>query len=378
MNPLNGDSSDPAIPGVQGVQTGDDGTGVLGIGQGNGVLGQSMGNNGFAGVRGESDGGPGVSGESAGSVGVDAKTQSGPAAVRAISAGNGPGVFGTGLRVGVLGTSTGSEGFSGVRGESNGGPGVSGESVGSVGVDAKTQTGPAALRAVSAGNGPGVFGTGLRLGVLGTSTGSEGFSGVHGESNGGPGVSGESVGSVGVDAKTQSGPAALRAVHAGGGVAGLFGGDVRVTRNLIVEGDIQLPNADCAEDFDIVGPVQVDPGTVMVLGAEGALVASFRAYDRRVAGVISGAGHFRPGLVLDKRLAPSGNRQPVALMGKVFCKVDAAFGAVEIGDLLTSSPTPGHAMKTDDPAQAFGAVIGKALRPLPAGQALIPILVALQ
>ena len=314
MNPLNGDSSDPAIPGVQGVQTGDDGTGVLGIGQGNGVVGQSKGNNGFAGVRGESDGGPGVSGES----------------------------------------------------------------VGSVGVDAKTQTGPAALRAVSAGNGPGVFGTGLRLGVLGTSTGSEGFAGVQGESNGGPGVSGESVGSVGVDAKTQTGPAALRAVHAQGGVAGLFGGDVRVTRNLIVEGDIQLPNADCAEDFDIVGRVQVDPGTVMVLGAEGALVASFRAYDRRVAGVISGAGHFRPGLVLDKRLAPGGNRQPVALMGKVFCKVDAAFGAVEIGDLLTSSPTPGHAMKTDDPAQAFGAVIGKALRPLPAGQALIPILVALQ
>jgi hypothetical protein len=62
------------------------------------------------------------------------------------------------------------------------------------------------------------LGTGLRVGVFGASTGTEGFSGVHGESDGGPGVSGTSNGSVGVDAKTQHGPAALRAVHAGGGL----------------------------------------------------------------------------------------------------------------------------------------------------------------
>ena len=65
-------------------------------------------------------------------------------------------------------------------------------------------------------------------------------------------------------------------------------------------------------------------------------------------------------------------------MGKVFCKVDAQFGAIEVGDLLTTSPTPGHAMKTNDPFKAFGAVIGKALRPLKEGQGLIPILIALQ
>jgi hypothetical protein len=72
------------------------------------------------------------------------------------------------------------------------------------------------------------------------------------------------------------------------------------------------------------------------------------------------------------------NRLPIALMGKVFCKVDASLGAVEIGDLLTTSPTPGHAMKATDPLKAFGAVIGKALRPLADGQGLIPVLVALQ
>jgi hypothetical protein len=50
----------------------------------------------------------------------------------------------------------------------------------------------------------------------------------------------------------------------------------------------------------------------------------------------------------------------------------------KVGDLLTTAPTPGHAMKADDPLKAFGAVIGKALRPLPDGQGLIPVLIALQ
>ena len=65
-------------------------------------------------------------------------------------------------------------------------------------------------------------------------------------------------------------------------------------------------------------------------------------------------------------------------MGKVYCKVDAQHSPIEVGDLLTTSATPGYAMKADDPFKAFGAVIGKALRPLEAGQGLIPILIALQ
>ena len=283
-----------------------------------------------------------------------------------------PAVLGIGQGNGVLGQSKGTHGFSGVRGESDGGPGVSGASGGSVGVDAKTQTGPAALRAISAGNGPGVLGTGLRVGVFGASTGTEGFSGVHGESDGGPGVSGTSNGSVGVDAKTQHGPAALRAIHAGGGLAGLFEGNVLVT------GDITLPNADCAEEFDVVETTAVDPGTVMVLDGGGALAASARAYDKCVVGVISGAGAYRPAIVLDRQPHPLGKRQPLALVGKVFCKVDADFGAIEVGDLLTTSATLGHAMVALDHGKAFGAVIGKALQPLREGRGLIPILVALQ
>jgi hypothetical protein len=69
---------------------------------------------------------------------------------------------------------------------------------------------------------------------------------------------------------------------------------------------------------------------------------------------------------------------PLALLGKVYCRVDAQYAPVEIGDLLTSSPTQGHAMKASDPSLAFGAVIGKALRRQESGRGLIPILITLQ
>jgi hypothetical protein len=64
-------------------------------------------------------------------------------------------------------------------------------------------------------------------------------------------------------------------------------------------------------------------------------------------------------------------------MGKVYCKIDTEQAPIEIGDLLTASPTPGHAMKASDPFQAFGLVIGKALSSLDTGTGLIPVIVAL-
>ena len=143
------------------------------------------------------------------------------------------------------------------------------------------------------------------------------------------------------------------------------------------KGDIILAGADCVEDFGVCELRQVEPGTVMVLDREGELCECSAAYDKRVAGVISGAGSYKPGLVLDRHLGEEG-RVPLALVGKVYCKVDAEYGQIEIGDLLTTSPTAGHAMRAADPANAFGAVIGKALRPLRAGRGLVPILVALQ
>lgn len=148
-------------------------------------------------------------------------------------------------------------------------------------------------------------------------------------------------------------------------------GDVEVT------GDIRLLGADCAENFDVSEAEAAEPGTVMVIDQEGTLNPSEQPYDKRVAGVVSGAGGLKPGIVLDKQESNEG-RLPVALVGKVVCNVDARHSPIEVGDLLTTSSTPGHAMKADDPLRAFGAVIGKALHSLKGGQGIIPVLIALQ
>ena len=115
----------------------------------------------------------------------------------------------------------------------------------------------------------------------------------------------------------------------------------------------------------------------MILNQSGNLEQSHQSYDKKVAGIVSGAGNFKPGLLLDKRT--TGNKRvPIALMGKVYCKVDATSSPIEIGDLLTTSATEGHAMKAEDPLKAFGAVIGKALGSIKEGFGMIPVLVALQ
>lgn len=176
----------------------------------------------------------------------------------------------------------------------------------------------------------------------------------------------------------RSGGAAVYARKDGArGHAGFFDGRVWVTGELAVGGDIVLANADCAEDFDVANTASAAPGTVVVIGEHGVLHPSSKAYDKCVVGVISGAGDYKPGLILDKQPS-SANRSPVALLGKVCCHATAEYGAIEVGDLLTTSPIPGCAMKASDPARSFGTVIGKALQPLPGGQGLIPILIALQ
>ena len=101
-----------------------------------------------------------------------------------------------------------------------------------------------------------------------------------------------------------------------------------------------LSGADYAEDFDIVSPEEAEPGTVMVLDNSGGVRVSDEAYDRRVAGVVSGAGGYRPAVILDRQDAGT-NRRPLALMGKVYCRVDASDAPIAIGDLL-SRPSRNH------------------------------------
>jgi hypothetical protein len=152
---------------------------------------------------------------------------------------------------------------------------------------------------------------------------------------------------------------------------------LHVNGNMIVTGDIALRSADVAERFSVEDARTAEPGTVMVLGHGGTLHQSEHAYDRKVAGVVCGAGSYSPGIVLDHDGEDRG-QVGVALLGKVCCRVDAGPSPVEVGDLLATSEIPGHAMKATDPERAFGATLGKALEPLLDGKGLVPILVTLQ
>ena len=69
---------------------------------------------------------------------------------------------------------------------------------------------------------------------------------------------------------------------------------------------------------------------------------------------------------------------PVAMFGRVYVWCDASLGAITPGDRLTTSSTPGHAMKVGDEGKAPGAVIGKAMTELKEGKGLVLVLVNLQ
>jgi hypothetical protein len=109
----------------------------------------------------------------------------------------------------------------------------------------------------------------------------------------------------------------------------------------------------------------------------GQLKRSTRAYDRRVAGIVSGANGIKPGIAL-KQEGVLDQGENVALNGRVYVMADASHGAIKPGDLLTTSDTPGHAMKVTDSARAQGAILGKAMSALESGKGLALVLVTLQ
>jgi hypothetical protein len=134
---------------------------------------------------------------------------------------------------------------------------------------------------------------------------------------------------------------------------------------------------DYAEGFDVSHKARITPGTVLVIDADhpGKLAESDTAYDRKVAGIVAGAN----GLGSAVRLGADQFDLDVALAGRVYCNVDATYGAIHPGDLLTTSPTPGCAMKVTDHERAQGAILGKAMQSLKQGsRGQILVLVTLQ
>lgn len=137
--------------------------------------------------------------------------------------------------------------------------------------------------------------------------------------------------------------------------------------------------ADLAEPFDVGGDEPL-PGSVVVIDADrpGKLKLSAQAYDRTVAGIVSGAGGVRPGMVMAQSGTIADGSHHVALTGRVYCLCDASARPIRPGDLLTTSDTPGHAMRADDAGRAQGAILGKAMTSLEGGQGLVLVLVSLQ
>ena len=135
--------------------------------------------------------------------------------------------------------------------------------------------------------------------------------------------------------------------------------------------------ADIAEPFQM-SQRDLPKGAVVIIDEEnpGQLKLSAEAYDRRVAGIISGAGGVNPGLSLSQHGVMEGG-QHVALTGRVYVQADASNGPIKPGDLLTTSARPGHAMKVTDHARAQGATLGKAMTTLKEGTGLVLVLVTL-
>ncbi len=259
---------------------------------------------------------------------------------------------------------------------------------------------------VSNESGNGVLGvnqatSGYAVGVTGitNSSGGAGLNGFSTTSTGGIGVTGAAATSgVGVFGVNQfcsgstcnpvAGTAALFVTGTGGtiidGQTNSGSGGVNVFRvddtgKGYFDGGTQTGGADFAESVAVAKEVSPhEPGDLLVVDTTGKrqLKLSAEPYSTLVAGIYS----TKPGVLATphKMVETAANEIPLAIVGIVPCKVSAENGAIQPGDLLVASSTPGHAMKGTDRSRMLGAVVGKALEALNQGNGVIQVLVTLQ
>ena len=141
---------------------------------------------------------------------------------------------------------------------------------------------------------------------------------------------------------------------------------------------------DLAENY--LSDMDLAPGDVVCLDRDrDRIVPSERPNDVLLLGVIS----TEPGVLLnamhgEEDSIPGMLPYPVALCGRVPCKVTDENGPIARGDLLTTSSRVGHAMKASpirvEGVEVYrsGTIIGKALEPHKAGKGMIEVFVALR
>ncbi len=311
----------------------------------------------------------------------------------------------TGVNNGVFGRSASPNGVgvSGATTATDGGIGVYGQTAfaGSTGFGAGV-------------NGSAVATTGTAFGVLGQSFSDEGI-GVFGNRPnaaasgfGGGGVRGLTsaanfvftYGTAGVaTAPTGSAVGIFGQTFSPNGIAGLFanvaGGNIleggvgqpattvfRVdgTGRVFANGGFQCNGADFAESMEVTGDrSKYAAGDLLVIDTtvKRHLALAKKPYSTLVAGIYS----TKPGMLGTTRKVDESapySEIPLAVVGIVPCKVTAENGPIQIGDLLVTSSTQGHAMKGTDRNRMLGAVVGKALEPLREGSGVIQVLVTLQ
>lgn len=154
-------------------------------------------------------------------------------------------------------------------------------------------------------------------------------------------------------------------------------GNAKISGDLDVSGNLAAKYQDIAEWVKTSHPML--SGVVAILDSKrnNQVAPSGKAYDTRVAGVISR----QPGLALGEK---SEDKVLVATTGRVKVKVTAANGGIAIGDLLVTSGKAGTAMRSSPVNIAGvamhrpGTVLGKALEPLRNGEGEILVLLTLQ
>ena len=404
------DSEDPDGSAIRGIMTSSSASSlsaaVRGIHNGTG--------DGGIGVYGSQAGsGCGVRGTTPNGIGVQGGSDEGYGLVGVAGGTDGIGVYGwatgsTGTTMGVFGAAFSPDGYAGYfngRGCFMGDVGIRVQDP-QASLDVLSYSGQPAIQGVthvtsgtavyglhdvSSGTHPGVWGA--TNSVSGNATGVRGFvnstapgaysAGVRGHNNGtgslgigvwgsqdgrGWGVYGETPDGTGVYGNSDNG-IGVRGDSANG-YAGYFSGTVRVSV-------LEIAGADLAEKFPV--SEEVKPGMVVAIDPDnpGQLCLARGAYNRRVAGVVSGAGNIPTGTILGN-LPGCEDAPAVALNGRVWVYGDATEQPIVPGDLLTTAARPGHAMKVTDYGKAQGAVLGKAMTGLEEGTGLVLVLVNLQ
>ena len=305
--------------------------------------------------------GDGIVGKSVDGVGASARSDNSDGFVGWTAAIGKSGVFGHSTNGrGVVGRSDKDNGVVGWTGDSDK-SGIYGHSVNCIGVEAHSDNNYAISGHSSSTNEwiPAVYGKNVGVG-----------DGVYGWSQCRYGV-------FGVTSSQNPEHAGVYGINHGNGYAGRFDGRIRTNVLEIVGG------SDLSERFKIRGmgsKVLPSAGMVVCIDPEnpGNLIVSNKAYDRRVAGIISGAGGIKPGMLMCQKDSEADGADLVALTGRVYCLADASNFPIKPGDLLTTSEIPGRAMKVNDYVKAQGAIIGKAMSSLDEGQGLVLVLVTLQ